>query len=166
MAGQPVAGAVPLRTASKLSVLVIDDDHDIREYLQDFLQGDGFGRGRGGFRGLGPSRYGIPEDPGEKDAEEKMKQWSKNVLEVQHGSNKSHTSKETIQRFYELISMFYVSFFRSKIYTEAFGFPDSSKITFNPIDLKRLIALYVIHPEGISATNYNDFRTEAIARLR
>jgi DNA-binding NtrC family response regulator len=37
-----VAGAVPLRTASKLSVLVIDDDQDIREYLQDFLGSEGF----------------------------------------------------------------------------------------------------------------------------
>lgn len=37
-----VAGAVPLRTASKLSVLVVDDDQDIREYLQDFLQSEGF----------------------------------------------------------------------------------------------------------------------------
>ena len=37
-----VTGAVPLRTASKLSVLVIDDDQDIREYLQDFLNAEGF----------------------------------------------------------------------------------------------------------------------------
>jgi DNA-binding NtrC family response regulator len=37
-----VAGAVPLRTASKLSVLVIDDDQDIREYLHDFLGSEGF----------------------------------------------------------------------------------------------------------------------------
>jgi DNA-binding NtrC family response regulator len=37
-----VAGAVPLRTASKLSVLVIDDEQDIREYLQDFLNAEGF----------------------------------------------------------------------------------------------------------------------------
>jgi len=36
-----VAGAA-LRTASKLSVLVVDDDQDIREYLQDFLLGEGF----------------------------------------------------------------------------------------------------------------------------
>ena len=28
--------------ASKLSVLVIDDDQDIREYLQDFLNAEGF----------------------------------------------------------------------------------------------------------------------------
>jgi DNA-binding NtrC family response regulator len=35
-------GAVPLRTAAKLSVLVIDDDQDIREYLQDFLNAEGF----------------------------------------------------------------------------------------------------------------------------
>src|ERR1041384_2614635 len=37
-----VPGAVPLRMASKLSVLVIDDDQDIREYLQDFLNAEGF----------------------------------------------------------------------------------------------------------------------------
>jgi DNA-binding NtrC family response regulator len=35
------AGAT-LRTASKLSVLVVDDDQDIREYLQDFLTAEGF----------------------------------------------------------------------------------------------------------------------------
>ncbi len=37
-----VAGAVPLKTAAKLSVLVVDDDQDIREYLQDFLLAEGF----------------------------------------------------------------------------------------------------------------------------
>jgi DNA-binding NtrC family response regulator len=37
-----VAGAVPLRTAAKLSVLVVDDEQDIREYLQDFLLAEGF----------------------------------------------------------------------------------------------------------------------------
>jgi DNA-binding NtrC family response regulator len=36
-----VAGAA-LRTSSKLSVLVIDDDPDILEYLQDFLAAEGF----------------------------------------------------------------------------------------------------------------------------
>jgi DNA-binding NtrC family response regulator len=35
-----VAGAV--RTSSKLSVLVVDDDPDILEYLQDFLGAEGF----------------------------------------------------------------------------------------------------------------------------
>ncbi|HEY0476293.1 MAG TPA: response regulator [Kofleriaceae bacterium] len=42
MVAGAVAGAVPLRTASKLSVLVIDDEQDIREYLQDFLSAEGF----------------------------------------------------------------------------------------------------------------------------
>src|SRR5262245_12606187 len=42
MVAGAVAGAVPLRTASKLSVLVVDDDQDIREYLQDFLNAEGF----------------------------------------------------------------------------------------------------------------------------
>jgi DNA-binding NtrC family response regulator len=37
-----VAGAVPLRTASKLSVLVVDDEQDIREYLEDFLRAEGY----------------------------------------------------------------------------------------------------------------------------
>lgn len=36
-----VAGA-SLRTSSKLSVLVVDDDPDVLEYLQDFLRGEGF----------------------------------------------------------------------------------------------------------------------------
>src|SRR5262245_12317498 len=36
-----VAGAA-LRTSAKLSVLVIDDDPDILEYLQDFLGAEGF----------------------------------------------------------------------------------------------------------------------------
>ncbi|MEO8702401.1 MAG: response regulator [Kofleriaceae bacterium] len=31
-----------MRTAAKLSVLVVDDDPDICEYLQDFLQAEGF----------------------------------------------------------------------------------------------------------------------------
>ena len=34
--------AAALRTSAKLSVLVVDDDQDIREYLQDFLHGEGF----------------------------------------------------------------------------------------------------------------------------
>ncbi len=42
MVGVVVGGSVPLKTASKLSVLVVDDDQDIREYLQDFLQAEGF----------------------------------------------------------------------------------------------------------------------------
>jgi len=33
---------VPIRTSAKLSVLVVDDDQDVREYLQDFLTGEGF----------------------------------------------------------------------------------------------------------------------------
>lgn len=40
--GGVVVGVVPLRAAPKLSVLVIDDDADIRAYLQDFLTLEGF----------------------------------------------------------------------------------------------------------------------------
>src|SRR5690349_16541085 len=35
-------GAAALRTSAKLSVLVVDDDPDILEYLQDFLSAEGF----------------------------------------------------------------------------------------------------------------------------
>src|SRR5262249_61353384 len=42
VAGATVPGAVPIRTSHKLSVLVVDDDQDIREYLQDFLAAEGF----------------------------------------------------------------------------------------------------------------------------
>ena len=41
MVDSMVAGAA-LRTSSKLSVLVVDDDPDILEYLQDFLTAEGF----------------------------------------------------------------------------------------------------------------------------
>jgi DNA-binding NtrC family response regulator len=37
-----VAPAPAPRTAMKLSILVVDDDQDIREYLQDFLVAEGF----------------------------------------------------------------------------------------------------------------------------
>jgi DNA-binding response OmpR family regulator len=37
-----VACAAPLRTADRPSVLVIDDDNDIREYLDSFLAIEGF----------------------------------------------------------------------------------------------------------------------------
>jgi DNA-binding NtrC family response regulator len=37
-----VAGAAAVRTSAKLSVLVVDDDPDILEYLQDFLGAEGF----------------------------------------------------------------------------------------------------------------------------
>jgi len=37
-----MVGGVSLRTAAKLSVLVIDDDQDVLEYLQDFLGQEGF----------------------------------------------------------------------------------------------------------------------------
>jgi DNA-binding NtrC family response regulator len=40
-AGANAANAV-LRTAAKLSVLVVDDEQDIREYLHDFLTTEGF----------------------------------------------------------------------------------------------------------------------------
>jgi DNA-binding NtrC family response regulator len=35
-------GAVPIRTAAKLSILVVDDDSDVREFFQDFLTADGY----------------------------------------------------------------------------------------------------------------------------
>ena len=37
-----MVATVAVKMSSKLSVLVIDDDQDIREYLQDFLSAEGF----------------------------------------------------------------------------------------------------------------------------
>jgi DNA-binding NtrC family response regulator len=37
-----VTGGAAVRTGHKLSVLVVDDEQDIREYLQDFLSAEGF----------------------------------------------------------------------------------------------------------------------------
>lgn len=107
------------------------------------------------------AKHGIMS---EKVAEEKMKEFSKDFIKPVPGSKKSYTSKETIHRFYELISMFYVGFFRSRVYTEAFGLPDE-KIMIDPIGLKKLISLYPIHPEGVSSVNLNEFQGIVLSRF-
>ena len=38
----PGGGAGSTRTAAKLSILVVDDDQDVREYFQDFLTAEGY----------------------------------------------------------------------------------------------------------------------------
>ena len=40
--GRPVVASAAPRTSTKLSVLVVDDDRDILEYLQDFLAAEGY----------------------------------------------------------------------------------------------------------------------------
>lgn len=96
----------------------------------------------------------------EKTAQEKMKEYSNQPIHSVYGSNKSHTSRETISRFYELISMFYVAFFRSKVYIEAFGLPNE-KIGITPIELKQIITSFPIHNEGVSCVKVDEIRNVA-----
>lgn len=107
------------------------------------------------------AKHGIMN---EKMAEEKMKEWSKDFIKPKPGSKKSYTAKETISRFYELISMFYVAFFRSKVYTEAFGLPDND-IRINLIDLKKLLSLYLIYPTGPTATDFSEFHGIVLSKF-
>lgn len=60
----------------------------------------------------------------EKEAEEKMSKWRaqyplSQFQPIVYGSKKSPNTRDTIVRFYELISSFYTGFFKSKLYWEA-----------------------------------------------
>lgn len=98
-------------------------------------------------------------------ADEKLKEWKKDLVPVVPGSNKIYSARKTIERFYEMISMFYMAFFRNKLFVEAFGFPDSKKITIKPMELKRFLSLYPIQPDGPSSRDFALFRGEVIARF-
>jgi len=101
----------------------------------------------------------------EKKAQEKMEEWSKiQIPPSKPGSNRSKTSKETIIRFYDLISEFYIAFFRNHLYTEAFGFPDKKKIVIDPMDLKIFATSYPIS-DGLSYREFHDFRAELILKF-
>lgn len=101
----------------------------------------------------------------QKTADEKMKIWEPQFVSPVPGSKKSMTSKETIERFYELISNFYVAFFRSKIYSEAFELSKIEKITIDPLELKTIATLYLVHNELQTATKYSDFQATLISKL-
>lgn len=102
----------------------------------------------------------------QKKAEPIMKEWAKQLQEpIVPGSNRCKTSKETISRFYELISEFYTAFFRSRIYTEAFGLPSDYKISIDPIELQRFVGCYPMTESGLSYREFVDFRAELISKF-
>jgi len=89
----------------------------------------------------------------EKNAEEKVKEWSKDLQSIKPGSKKIKTSKETIETFYELISMLYTAFLRNTVYKEAFQLP-TKNLVINPIDFKKLLGRYMISHEEATEIDY------------
>lgn len=102
----------------------------------------------------------------EKKAEEKLNEWSKEyVVPVKPGSRRSKTSQETIHRFYDLISEFYIALYRNRVYTDAFGLPDIKKIIIDPLDIQKFLGDYPIKEDGPSYREFHDFRAELIAKF-
>lgn len=97
----------------------------------------------------------------ENVAERKIKEWSKDLIYVERGSKKSKTSKETIERFYEMISMLYTAFLRSSIFYEAYKIPNE-KLLINPIDIKKLLGRYMISHENVTEIDYSLFKEDVI----
>lgn len=108
------------------------------------------------------SKYNVMS---EETANEKMKIWEPQYVAPILGSDRSMTSKDTIERFYELISDFYVAFFRSRIYYEAFDLSKVEKITIDPLELKKIATQYVLRDNIQSATKYSDFQANLISKL-
>jgi len=93
-------------------------------------------------------------------AENKMQEWKKqNIIMPNPGSDKSYTSKDTIKRFYGLISSFYTAFYRSKPYVEAFG-PPNKDLDIDPIKIKEFVTRHEVRGDAISVTSYSNFKSE------
>lgn len=97
----------------------------------------------------------------EKNAKEKVKEWSRELQRVEPGSKKIKTSKETIETFYELISMLYTAFLRNTVYKEAFQMP-VEKLDINLIDLKKLLGRYIISHEKVTEIDYSLLKEDLI----
>jgi len=97
----------------------------------------------------------------ENVAEKKVKEGSKDFVPVERGSKKSKTSKETIERFYEMISMLYTAFLRSSVFSEAYRIPNE-KLDINPIDIKKLLGRYVISHENVTEIDYSLFKEDVV----
>ena len=100
----------------------------------------------------------------EQAANEKMKIWEPQYIPTTPGSKKSLNSKDTIVRFYELISNLYVAFFRSKIYSEAFGLSQIDKIKIDPYDLKVFVTSFLTQ-NGVSRLGFSDFQALLISKF-
>lgn len=99
----------------------------------------------------------VPENV----AEEKVKEWAKDFIHVERGSKKSKTSKETIGRFYEMISMLYTAFLRSSVFSEAYKIPNE-KLDINPINIKKLLGRYIISHENVTEIDYSLFKEDVV----
>ena len=94
-----------------------------------------------------------------EEADKKMEVWSKNFVKPKFGAKKSQTPEETISRFYDLISSFYMALYRSQLYLEAFGLPNEN-LGIDPLQIKRFCTRHPTHPTGISLTKYDDFKKQ------
>jgi len=101
----------------------------------------------------------------EEKAEEKMKIWKQDVFSSEKRFSRYLSPKETISKFYELISMFYVGFFKNKVYFEAFGFPDFSKFSIKPITIKKIVESYPVHNNALTAAKLDEFTSLLITKL-
>ena len=77
----------------------------------------------------------------EENARMKIQEQLQYLRHAEIGSNRTTSIRETIERFYELISTLYVAFLRNKVHEKAFLFPGKN-ISINPIDLRILNGRY------------------------
>ena len=96
-----------------------------------------------------------------KLANKKMKEWSKDYIPIEKGSKKIHSVDETIKTFYDLISMLYVAFLRSKICEKGFQIPHKD-LKINPIDIRKLNGKFAMSGTFPSETSFQIFREELI----
>ncbi|MBS3923553.1 MAG: NERD domain-containing protein [Nitrosarchaeum sp.] len=108
------------------------------------------------------SKYNIMS---EEKAEEKMKVWKQDFNPSVKKFNRYLSPRETISIFYEMISMFYVAFFRNKVYFEAFGLPDFSKFNIKPILIKKIVESYPLHNNALTAAKLDEFTRLLITKL-
>lgn len=101
----------------------------------------------------------------EEKAEENMKIWKQDFSPSIKKFSRYLSPRETISIFYEMISMFYVAFFRNKVYFEAFGVPDLSKLTIKPISIKKIVESYPFHNNALTAAKLDEFTSLLIAKL-
>lgn len=98
----------------------------------------------------------------ENMAKRKMNEWGKDWKPVERGTNKSYSSEETIKRFYDLISGFFLAFNRNRVMMEGFGLKNVEEIDIDPMKIKIFVASYPTKPDGPSFRQFSDFQGELI----
>lgn len=95
-------------------------------------------------------------------AQRKMSEWKKDWQPPEYGTNQSTTSEETIKRFYDLISGFFLAFNRNRVAVEAFGLKNVKEIDIDPMKIKLFVTSYPPKPDGPSFRKFSDFQGELI----